>query len=84
MEDIWKAFLMVSVQDKDRDSLRFQWAHDVNGEMSDVIVLRFTHIVFGVNSSPFLLNATIGHHMQKYQEIDPLFVDKFFLLGLCG
>ena len=68
MGDIEKAFLMVSVQEKDRD---------VIGEMLNVIVLRFTCIVFEVNSSPFLLNATINHHIRKYQEIDPLFVDKF-------
>ena len=45
--------------------------------MPDVIVLRFTRVVFGVNSSPLLLNATIEHHMRKYQEIDPSFMDKF-------
>ena len=63
---------MVSVQEKDRDSLKFLWICGVNGEKPDVIVLRFTRVVFGVNSSPFLLNATIDHHMRKYQEIDPL------------
>lgn len=68
---------MVSVQEKDRDSLRFLWTRNVNGEKPDVIVLRFTRVVFGVNSSPFLLNAMIDHHMKNYQEIDPLFVDKF-------
>ena len=75
--DIEKAFLMVSVQEKDRDSLRFLWTRDVKGEVPDVVVLRFTRVVFGVNSSPFLLNATIDRHMRRYQEIDPLFVDKF-------
>ena len=76
--DIEKAFVMVLVQEKDRDSLRFLWTRDVNRETPDVIVLRFTRVVFGVNSSPLLLNATIEHHMRKYQEIDPSFMTNFF------
>ena len=79
--DIEKAFLMVSVQEKDRDSLRFLWTRDVKGEVPDVVVLRFTRVVFGVNSSPFLLNATIDHHMRRYQEIDPLWTN-FFLQSM--
>ena len=74
--DIEKAFLMVSVQEKDRDSLRFLWTRDVSKEVPEVVAFRFARVVFGVNSSPFLLNATIDHHMRKYQESDPLFVDK--------
>lgn len=78
-EDIKKAFLMVSVREGDRDSLRFLWTHDINKEVPEVVTLRFACVVFGVNSSPFLLNATIDHHMRKYQESDPLFVDKLLL-----
>ena len=39
--------------------------------------MRFGRVVFGVNSSPFLLNATIDHHMRRFQEIDSSFVEKF-------
>ena len=56
--DITKAFLQVSVQPKDRDCLRFLW--DVNGRKR---VMRFCRVPFGVTSSPFLLNATIQHHL---------------------
>lgn len=60
--DIEKAFLMISIQEKDRDSLRFLWLADPNDEASGLITLRFTRVVFGVSSSPFLLNATVDHH----------------------
>lgn len=45
-----------------------------------MIVFRFTCVVFGVSSSLFLLNATIRHHMEMYQDVDPSFVDKFLSL----
>ena len=75
--DIEKAFLMVSVNDRDRDSLRFLWSANPSVESTELITLRFTRVVFGVFASPFLLNATINHHMETYRELDPNFVDKF-------
>lgn len=75
--DIEKAFLMVSVVDHDRDVLRFLWVHDANRADSDVAVLRFTRVVFGVSASPFLLNATIDHHLKKMDPSDETFVQKF-------
>ena len=39
--------------------------------------MRYTLVIFAINSSPSLLNATIDHHMWRYQAIDPLFVEKF-------
>lgn len=74
--DIEKAFLMVGIAE-DRDSLRFLWVKDPNTEPVELVKLRFTHVVFGVTSSPFLLNATIDTHIKKLQEVEPAFVDKF-------
>ena len=75
--DIEKAFLMVGVKEADRDVLRFLWVKDPFASEPKVEINRFTRLVFGVSSSPFLLNATLQHHMSKYALSDPEFVKKF-------
>jgi hypothetical protein len=56
--DIEKAFLQVSVRAEDRDVHRFLWKHE-----GQVKVMRFRRVPFGNSSSPFLLNATVQHHL---------------------
>ena len=63
--DIEKAFLMVSVAEQDRNVLRFLWVDDIMKDDPRIIPLRFKRVVFGVSSSPFLLNATIPHDLKK-------------------
>ena len=67
--DIEKAFLA------DRDVLRFLWVEDPFGDEVKLVNLRFTRVVFGVSSSPLLLNATIRHHLQLYQSSKPRLVE---------
>ena len=62
--DIEKVFLMISVNKQDRDALRFLWVSDPEKEPPDIQVLHFARVVFGVVSSPFLLNVTIRHHIK--------------------
>ena len=73
--DIEKAFLMISVADNDRNALRFLWVDDVAKEPPDIRILRFTRVVFGVSSSPFLLNATIKYHLEQYLDTRPHLVE---------
>ena len=61
----------------DRDSLRFLWVDDPHTDPPDIRVFRFTRVMFGVSSSPFLLNATIKHHIESFMHMDPHFVRKF-------
>lgn len=48
------------------------WFDDVWADQPKVIVLRFIRVVFGVSYSPFLLNATISHHIEQYRAQDPV------------
>ena len=41
-----------------------------------MIVYRFCRVVLGLNASPFLLNATIRHHLNKYVSTNLYFVQK--------
>ena len=74
--DIEKAFLNIEVDKEDRDYLRFLWMRDISNSNSEVVVYRFCRVVFGLNSSPFLLNATLRHHIESYSDSDPEFVRK--------
>ena len=67
LADIKQAFLQVSIDEKHRDFLRFLWLKDPS-DLTSECVYRFTRVVFGVCSSPFLLNATVKHHLQKYND----------------
>ena len=74
--DIEKAFLNIEVAERDRDCLRFLWCEDVHKPESKIVVYRFCRVVFGLNASPFLLNATLRYHISKYKDEDPEFARK--------
>ena len=73
--DIEKTFLNIEIDPSDRDCLRFLWVKDINSENPEIVVYKFNRVVFGVNSSPFLLNAVLQFHINKYKETDPKFVE---------
>ena len=60
--DIKSAFLNIRIKKEERDYLRFLWISDIHEDNPKIVVKRFTSVIFGVNSSPFLLNATIVTH----------------------
>eukprot|EP00117_Sycon_ciliatum_P034558 scpid73666/ scgid3653/ len=64
--DIEKAFLMLNVCEHDRNALRFLWWDRPFSSERQVQVYRFARVMFGLTSSPFLLNATLKHHLEQY------------------
>ena len=74
--DIEKAFLNIEVSEGDRDSLRFLWVKDVSKQEVQPVLYRFCRVVFGVNCSPFLLNATLRHHLDSFSGVDQELVRK--------
>ncbi|GFX10965.1 integrase catalytic domain-containing protein [Trichonephila clavipes] len=63
ISDIEKAFLQIGVREQDRDFLRFMWYDRENRE--HIKIYRHRRVVFGVTSSPFLLGATLNHHLDN-------------------
>ncbi|GFS79646.1 uncharacterized protein TNCV_4241171 [Trichonephila clavipes] len=85
------AFLMIEIDESERDFTIFFWDENpgIDLENKRLDIFRMTRVLFGVKSSPFLLAATIKHHLKKYADIFPdtfnhlnqsLYVDDF----LCG
>ena len=65
VSDIQQAFLNIEVAEEHRDLLRFLWFKNIDSDDPKIVVLRFARVVFGLTSSPFLLNGTIASHLSK-------------------
>ena len=65
ISDIKQAFLNIAIAEEHRDLLRFLWYENFDADDPEVIILRFTRVVFGLTSSPFLLNGTISSHVSQ-------------------
>ena len=75
--DLEKAFLMVAVEECHKDFLRFLWINCPEATTPEIVIKRFCRLVFGLSPSPFLLNATLRHHVKKYEDLDSQFVKEF-------
>ena len=75
--DIKQALWNFEISKEHRDFLRFLWYENFNSESdAKLIVYRFLRVVFGVTSSPFLLNGRIRHHLSKYLSCNQQFIEK--------
>jgi hypothetical protein len=82
ISDIRKAFLQISVNQQDRDSLSFVWwQKDDEGKVG---VFRYRRVVIEVNCSPFLLG--INHNLKRYQQPPQIVAEGlvfFFFVDSC-
>ena len=83
--DIEKAFLQVGLQEDAKDVTRFFWLKNktLTNVENNIQAYRFCRVPFGIICSPFLLVATIDHHLRisdsnTAQNIkDNIYVDNF-------
>ena len=77
VSDIKQAFLNISVNENERNFLRFLWFDDVTSNSPNVVTYRYTRVIFGMNLSQFLHSAAIMKHLQQYEGCDHDFVENF-------
>ena len=65
--DLEKAFLQIQLDEEDHDFISFLWPTDPKDPASQFQAYCFTVIPFGLISSPFILNATVLHHLDQYE-----------------
>ena len=65
--------MQISVRESDRDALKFPWQKD---SQSDVEMLRFARVPFGLAPSPFLLGGVIDMHLSSWEDQEPDIVAK--------
>ena len=61
--DIEKAFLLIRIRENDRDALQFDWIQNCNP--TNIEILRFTRLVFGLTQSTFILEGTLKKHFEN-------------------
>ena len=74
--DVMQAFHQINVSEEQKDFLRFIWLEDIFSDNPKLLILRLNRILFGMNSSPFLLNGTLHHHITEYYKEDVEFSRK--------
>ena len=86
--DIEKAFHQIVIEESDRNLLRFLWFKNIKDEQPEIVQYRFRRLVFGLTSSPAILNAVIQKHLSYYRESEPqimqLLAESFYVDDFVG
>ena len=86
--DIEKAFHQIMIEESDRNLLRFLWFKNLKDEQPEIVQYRFRRLVFGLTSSPAILNAVIQKHLSCYRDSEPrimqLLAESFYVDDFVG
>ena len=67
--DIQKAFLQIKVNEEDRDAQRTLWYNNLTDR--NIVEYRFTRVIFGATSSPYVLGSTLQRHVKNFDKEYP-------------
>ena len=75
--DVEKAFLQISIEERDRNTLRFVWYQPPSEGQGTPLLkqYRFCRLMFGLKPSPSILGFVISEHLKKFEETEPQTVD---------
>ena len=86
--DVEKAFHQIEIHPDDRKMLRFLWFDDIFKEHPEIVQFQFCRLVFGLTPSPAILSSLIQHHLEKYEQKEPmvtaLLQDSFYVDDFVG
>ena len=77
ISDIQQAFHNIKIDESHRDVLRFLWYDNILNDDPNIITYRFARLLFGLTSSPFILNSAIDLHMKKFENLSPEKIEQF-------
>ena len=83
ISEIEKAFLNISITPEQRNFLTLLWVDNIKSAEPKLEIYRFTLVMFGAFCSPYLLNVTIRHHLEKHQNENEEFVDNVIKFIYC-
>ena len=67
--DLKKAFLLIRINEEDRNAMTFHKIKD--REVLETVVLGFIGVMFRLSKSPFALEGNIKHHLEEYDQDQP-------------
>jgi hypothetical protein len=67
MSDISKAFFMLKLNKADSNRLYIYWVKIDGFGKRTIALYKFLRMPWGLNTSPFCLNATLQHHLQTFE-----------------